>query len=78
MCSAMKELPVRKHLRLKGYDYSHNGAYYITICVKDRHELLGKIAVGATAPGRPLVELPEPPPVARWLNCPDRLRSPVD
>ena len=43
VCSAMKELPVRKHLRLKGFDYSHNGIYYITICVKDRHELLGKI-----------------------------------
>ena len=42
----MKELPVRKHLRLKGYNYSHNGMYYITMCVKDRHELLGKI-VGA-------------------------------
>ena len=39
----MKELLVRKHLRLKGHDYSNNGAYYITMCVRDRHELLGKI-----------------------------------
>ena len=42
-----KELPVRKSPRLSGYDYSLNGAYFITICVEGRHELLGKIAVGA-------------------------------
>ena len=30
------ELPKRKPTRLKGYDYSQNGAYFITICVKDR------------------------------------------
>ena len=52
----MKELPVRKHLRLKGYDYGNNGIYYITICVKDRHELLGKI-VGRDALIAPFVQL---------------------
>ncbi len=41
------EFPKRKNIRLKGYDYSQNGAYFITICVKDRHELLGEIDVGA-------------------------------
>lgn len=41
-----KELPVRKNIRLKDYDYSQNGCYFITMCVKDRHEMLGKI-VGA-------------------------------
>ena len=35
------EFPSRKHPRLKGYDYAQNGAYYITICVKGRHCLLG-------------------------------------
>ena len=35
----------RKTLRLKGYDYSQNGAYFITICTKDRKPLFG--AVGA-------------------------------
>ena len=39
----MKDLPVRKNIRLKDYDYSSNGAYFLTICVKNRHELLGKI-----------------------------------
>jgi len=37
------ELPVRKKIRLEGYDYSKDGCYHITICVKDRHEMLGRI-----------------------------------
>ena len=41
-----KELRVRKNIRLKGYDYSRTGHYFITICVKDRHEMLGCIDAG--------------------------------
>ena len=37
------ELPKRKPTRLKGYDYSTPGAYFITICVKDKKQLLSKI-----------------------------------
>ncbi|MCL2775310.1 MAG: hypothetical protein FWD71_18495, partial [Oscillospiraceae bacterium] len=37
-----KELPVRKNIRLQGYDYSQSGYYYITMCVKDGHEMLWK------------------------------------
>ena len=40
------ELPKRKPTRLKGYDYSTPGAYFITICVKDKKQLLSKIIVG--------------------------------
>jgi len=43
----MKTLPTRKNLRLTGHDYSDTGAYFVTICVKDRHNLLGTIVVGA-------------------------------
>ena len=43
----MKELPSRKSVRLEGYDYSSAGAYFITMCVKDGHELLGEVVVGA-------------------------------
>ena len=42
----MKELPVRKSIRLKGYDYSIAGSYFITICIEDGHEMLGKIVNG--------------------------------
>ena len=36
-------LPQRKHTRLKNYDYSKNGYYFITICTKDKKPILGKI-----------------------------------
>ena len=52
----MKELPVRKSIRLKGYDYSNAGYYFVTICVEDGHEILSEI-VGADDPVRPSVEL---------------------
>jgi REP element-mobilizing transposase RayT len=51
----MKELPVRKKIRLDGYDYSSAGYYFVTICVKDRHEILGRVGSGFHA--RPQVEL---------------------
>ena len=37
------EFSKRKHPRLKGYDYSQNGAYYVTICVEGRRCILGSI-----------------------------------
>ena len=40
------ELQKRKNIRLKDFDYSENGAYYITICVKDKYELLGNVVGG--------------------------------
>ena len=33
----------RRSIRLKGYDYSQNGAYFVTICVQNRKCLFGKI-----------------------------------
>ena len=38
-----ENLPKRKNIRLKNYDYSKAGMYFITICIKDRIELLGQI-----------------------------------
>ncbi len=35
--------PERKSNRLKNYDYSQNGAYFITICTKDRKKILSDI-----------------------------------
>ena len=54
----MQELPKRKSLRLKEYDYSQNGCYFITICVKDKRHLLAhyrskKNIVGAGLRARP-------------------------
>jgi REP element-mobilizing transposase RayT len=41
--------PSRRHrrsIRLKGYDYSQEGAYFITICTQDRVCLFGDIVDG--------------------------------
>lgn len=47
---AMKnELPNRKPNRLNNFDYSTNGAYFVTICTKDRKCILCDI-VGDAVP----------------------------
>ena len=35
--------PERKQNRLIGYDTSQNGAYFITVCVQNRAEILEKL-----------------------------------
>ena len=42
----MKDLPKRKPLRLPGYDYSQNGAYFVTICTEGRRPIF-RTPVGA-------------------------------
>ncbi len=37
------ELKTRKNLRLKEYDYSQQGWYFITICTKNMHNYFGHI-----------------------------------
>jgi REP element-mobilizing transposase RayT len=39
----MKE---RKSNRLKDYDYSQNGYYFVTVCTKDRREVFGNVVEG--------------------------------
>mgnify|MGYP003795549223 FL=1 len=36
----------RRSIRMKGYDYSQPGAYFITICTHQNHALFGKIVDG--------------------------------
>ncbi len=36
----------RRSIRLKGYDYSANGLYFITICTKDRNCYFGRVVDG--------------------------------
>lgn len=53
------DLPRRKPNRLRNYDYSQPGCYFVTICTRDRQHLLWKepaptMSVGA-AFGRPLL-----------------------
>ena len=37
------DLPKRKPTRLKGYDYSRAGAYFVTICTKNKRCILSEI-----------------------------------
>ena len=39
----------RRSIRLKGYDYSQNGLYFITICTQNREHLFGTITNGQMA-----------------------------
>ena len=50
-------LPIRKHPRLKNYDYSQCGCYHLTICVKNRRPILSKIIPTDSVSGRPVVQL---------------------
>ncbi|MBO5939043.1 MAG: hypothetical protein J6Q82_06050 [Clostridia bacterium] len=56
-----QELPKRKDLRLKQYDYSSKGAYFVTICIKNRKRILSDIIkpVGVGALDDPQIRLTE-------------------
>ena len=52
----------RKRLRLEEFDYSQNGAYFVTVCTKNRKVILSRVHVGQAALSLPeacsvLVEL---------------------
>ena len=49
--------PTRKPHRLDDYDYSTPGAYFVTICTKERRPVLSHIAVGTTIGRPPEVQL---------------------
>lgn len=38
--------PARKPNRLKGYNYSQNGLYFLTLCTKNKECVLGRIVGG--------------------------------
>lgn len=45
-------LPRRKPVRLANYDYAQNGAYFVTVCLKPRLPLLGKVVGAGPRPAR--------------------------
>ena len=63
----------RRSIRLKGYDYSQEGLYFITICCQDRICRFGDI-VGANPGGRPEMVLNEYGQIAfdEWAKLPER------
>ena len=51
--------PHRKDTRLKDFDYSQNGVYFVTICTRNRQSILSSVSVGGGVLDAPLVELTE-------------------
>ena len=50
-----KDLPKRKSTRLKNFDYSSVGAYFVTICIRDRMQILSEIVrTELTATDKPI------------------------
>ena len=50
-------LKTRKKIRLQDFDYSDHGAYFITICTKDRKQILSRVVVGTSIARPPTVVL---------------------
>ena len=54
------KFPRRKHIRLSNFDYSQKGYYFITVCTRERREILSRIliedgvSVGRDDPGTPI------------------------
>ena len=43
METQITEFPKRKHPRMKFFDYSSNGSYFVTICVQNRKQILSSV-----------------------------------
>ena len=67
----------RRSIRLKGYDYAQEGAYYITVCTRDRLPFFENKSIRAIVEGCwlevprhfPMVELDE------WVVMPDHMHG---
>lgn len=46
----MSKLPNRKNIRLKDFDYSQSGYYFITICTKDKKNIFWKVGASFAGP----------------------------
>ena len=51
-----ENLPKRKHPRLKEYDYSSDGVYFVTICTQNKRHLLSQIVGRGLAPAVELMD----------------------
>ncbi len=68
------KLPKRKSIRLKEYDYSRNGAYFVTICSHNREYLFGEIVGGCRKWQK---HLQQPPTAGKQLMIFGQVWKPV-
>jgi len=68
----------RQSTRLKGYDYSREGLYFVTICTHDRECLFGEIVVGAEN-FPPIMKLNDAGTIANecWLEIPQHFPNAI-
>jgi len=69
------KLPNRKSIRLKGYDYSQKGLYFITICCYQRAHLFGKVVLDNE--GKTITLLNEACEIAKqcWEEIPNHFQN---
>ena len=48
----LETLRLRQKMRLPGFDYSQPGAYFVTLCARNRLHLFGEIRDGRLAPNK--------------------------
>ena len=75
----------RRSIRLRGYDYTRDGAYFVTICTEDRAHVFGRVVDGemhSNAYGREVANcwlwLAEQYPYVRldeWIVMPDHIHG---
>ncbi len=53
------DLPQRTPNRLREYDYSQNGAYFLTICTKDKRKLFWDVGARIARPDKAAYQLSE-------------------
>jgi len=75
----MTKLKTRKQIRLKNYDYSLNGYYFITVCSNDRKNIFGeyKYVGAALVPARNNIKLSKIGQIInnQWNDIPNQYRN---
>ena len=61
------EFSKRKNIRLKKYVYSENGAYFITICTRDKQKLFGHIVGGGAFDAPKVILSPQGEIVEKYI-----------
>lgn len=80
----MQNLPRRKQNRIPNYNYSQNGAYYITICIEHRRQILSRIegddARVVLLPYGQVVEsyIKKVPEITKYVIMPDHIHMMIE
>ncbi len=70
-----KGLPQRRSIRLKGYDYSQAGLYFITICCQDRACRFGEIVGAGFTPAQMVMNEYGNIAYNEWIKLPERFTN---